>query len=498
MTDYPRTPRINLPLVPDGDQAWGPAMRQAMTDLDNAVPWKARRHVLAATPSLGFYQTANLDITLTESCELISTLVDRECWVRIYGSAEARTRDADRQPDTPAPKGRGLYGQTHPYPPDDLTTQWSSAPFFHNLDPTIGPTAYIAVTNLAVGYEGPINLDFEFLPQEQFLPSGPQGETGLSGRALLVLTAPPTGAQGQDGDGAIDKIGKMFYGPKSGGAWPAGVSLQGPPGIDGKQLRSGTVDPTPADGVDGEFYYNYISKYIFGPKAAGAWPAGVSLVGPAGGGGGTWTFYDPDLNPPSPSSLDDEFNGASLDVKWTSINWSSLTAHELIFGQLHLNGSNLGRTMTGAMQPLPAGDFTVVIKGNHTTAVNGWLGIVLADGNTAGSGNQQAFILLGNNNLYVYTWTNYNTIGSSVLVGSISGIKYLRISRSGTIYTYSYSLDGRIWTALGTATPSFTPTHVGVQTSFYDAGATDMYFEYFRYYATSTPTLGGMRTVLTT
>ena len=297
MTDYPRTPRLGLPLVPDKDRAWGPAMRQAMTDLDNAVPWKASRHVLATTPSLGYYQTANIEIELVQSCELISTLVDRECWVRVYGSAAARTRDAARQPDTKAPKGRGLYAQTHPYPPDDLTTQWSKAPFFHNLDTPKTGTAYLAVTNLAVGYEGPINLDFEFLPQEQFTPSGPMGDTGLPGRTLLVLTAPPTGAQGQDGDGAIDKVGKMFYGPKSGGAWPEGVSLQGPPGndglngtpgtngTDGKQLRSGPIDPTAAIGVDGEFYYNYTSKYIFGPKAAGVWPAGTSLVGPAGTNG---------------------------------------------------------------------------------------------------------------------------------------------------------------------------------------------------------------------
>jgi hypothetical protein len=57
-------------------------------------------------------------------------------------------------------------------------------------------------------------------------------------------------------------------------------------GIDGKTVRYGTVDPVATDGVDGDFWINTTSHFIFGPKASGAWPAGTSLVGPAGSGGG--------------------------------------------------------------------------------------------------------------------------------------------------------------------------------------------------------------------
>jgi hypothetical protein len=37
VADYPRTSNLGLPLIPDGDKAWGQAMRDAMTTLDTQV-----------------------------------------------------------------------------------------------------------------------------------------------------------------------------------------------------------------------------------------------------------------------------------------------------------------------------------------------------------------------------------------------------------------------------------------------------------------------------
>jgi hypothetical protein len=39
--------------------------------------------------------------------------------------------------------------------------------------------------------------------------------------------------------------------------------------------------------VDGDFYINTTTNTLFGPKSGGAWPSGVSLVGPAGATGAT-------------------------------------------------------------------------------------------------------------------------------------------------------------------------------------------------------------------
>jgi hypothetical protein len=49
---------------------------------------------------------------------------------------------------------------------------------------------------------------------------------------------------------------------------------------------NGIVNPT-TEGVNGDFYINTATNQIFGPKAAGVWPAGVNLVGPTGATGPT-------------------------------------------------------------------------------------------------------------------------------------------------------------------------------------------------------------------
>jgi hypothetical protein len=47
----------------------------------------------------------------------------------------------------------------------------------------------------------------------------------------------------------------------------------------------GSGAPASGTGVDGNFYINTATNFIYGPKASGAWPAGTSLVGPQGAQG---------------------------------------------------------------------------------------------------------------------------------------------------------------------------------------------------------------------
>jgi hypothetical protein len=56
----------------------------------------------------------------------------------------------------------------------------------------------------------------------------------------------------------------------------------GPPGPTGAQLLNGTTTPSAATGADGDYYIDSATSFLYGPKAAGAWPAGVSLIGAAG------------------------------------------------------------------------------------------------------------------------------------------------------------------------------------------------------------------------
>lgn len=143
--------------------------------------------------------------------------------------------------------------------------------------------------------------------------TGPAGEDGeFSGNTILYGTAAPT-TEGTNGDFYLKTTDpKTIYGPKAAGVWPSGTSLVGPagapgadgadgedgapgapgadgadgadgaPGADGRTLLNGTVNPTGGVGANGDFYINTTSNFIFGPKASGTWPSGVSITGPAG------------------------------------------------------------------------------------------------------------------------------------------------------------------------------------------------------------------------
>jgi len=118
--------------------------------------------------------------------------------------------------------------------------------------------------------------------------------------SLLSGTTDPGPDIGIDGDFYLNTATWMLFGPKANGAWPAGVSLAGPPGAAGatgatgntgaagSTLLSGSGDPTSSVGNDGDYYINTSTSTLFGPKADGQWPPGVPLAGnsgtPSGGG----------------------------------------------------------------------------------------------------------------------------------------------------------------------------------------------------------------------
>lgn len=122
-------------------------------------------------------------------------------------------------------------------------------------------------------------------------PAGPIGATGTQGPAGA------TGAQGSAGatgaQGPAGPTGAQGVAGPAGSQGPAGpVGATGPAGAIGAAGPSGTgvlngvAPPTNADGADGDFYLDTSASALYGPKAAGAWPPGpVSLVGSAGAAG---------------------------------------------------------------------------------------------------------------------------------------------------------------------------------------------------------------------
>jgi hypothetical protein len=116
--------------------------------------------------------------------------------------------------------------------------------------------------------------------------TGPKGDTGDPGPTGATGPAGPQGDPGPAGadgaDGATGPQGSQGIQGPAGDTGPAGPT--GPAGVDGKTILYGTAAPT-TEGVDGDFYIRTTTNFIYGPKASGTWPSGISLVGPTGATG---------------------------------------------------------------------------------------------------------------------------------------------------------------------------------------------------------------------
>ncbi len=76
------------------------------------------------------------------------------------------------------------------------------------------------------------------------------GANGTNGHSILSGSGAPAGGTGVDGDFYLDTAATTLYGPKSGGVWPSGVSLIGPPGtfpvvLGPTQFLQGTPNVSP-------------------------------------------------------------------------------------------------------------------------------------------------------------------------------------------------------------------------------------------------------------
>jgi hypothetical protein len=184
--------------------------------------------------------------------------------------------------------------------------------------------------------------------------NGVQGVAGADGRTILNGTTNPSNGIGANGDFFINTATNTLFGPKAGGAWPTGTSLVGPAGTnglqgaagaDGQTILNGTSNPTSGTGANGDFYINTTTNTLFGPKAAGAWAAGTSLVGATGATGATGSA--------GASGVSQAYSGALVNAGWAT--------------GLGLSGSLTNiRTMT-----LPAGKHLIFAMGTITGSYTG-------------------------------------------------------------------------------------------------------------------------------
>lgn len=196
---------------------------------------------------------------------------------------------------------------------------WFNAGQFLGLTGDAGRSAYqIALDNGFVGDEATWLTSLKGAPGNQ----GADGANGVDGKSAYELAIQAgfngtvaawlnslVGAKGDTGNDGAN--GKSAYQIAVDDGFPGSeqdwlTSLQGPKGdqgiqgvpgldgvngsngtdgangVDGKTVRYGSGAPTAGLGTDGDFYIDVSANFIYGPKAAGDWPAGVSVIGPKG------------------------------------------------------------------------------------------------------------------------------------------------------------------------------------------------------------------------
>lgn len=229
----------------------------------------------------------------------------------------------------------------------------------------------------------------------------------------------------------------------------------------------------------------------------------------------TIDLWDVDQSPADPESQNDEFDGASLDEKWTEYDSGAIQTPTEGSGALALaQTSQATATLTGVYQTLPAGDFTIAVKLSldaDTPTVDGqaWqAGIALWE--NAASDTADAFLVgpavervagavrraigwstwAANNDLTLPYWD------SQGFAWAADTTLYLRLRRTGTTYYLDWGPDGETWYT-SQVVVDFTPTHVGI--GLYNKASTVTItgsFQFFRRRATydvlTTPVYGGI------
>jgi hypothetical protein len=222
---------------------------------------------------------------------------------------------------------------------------WSTGVDFGGADGTDGNTILNGIID-PVGGDG-VDGDFFintvtnyiFGPKNTSWPAGvsikgADGVIGADGKTVLNGTSDPDdGSDGVDGDFYIKTTTYFMFGPKAAGVWPAGYDLKGTdgspgdPGADGKTILYGIVNPT-SEGTDGDFYINTVTNYIFGPKS-GTWPTGTSLVGSSGPAGddGRTVLYGP-ADPDTEGLVDDFYINTTTNFIFgpKAISWPAGTS----------------------------------------------------------------------------------------------------------------------------------------------------------------------------
>jgi hypothetical protein len=210
-------------------------------------------------------------------------------------------------------------------------------------------------------------------------------------------------------------------------------------------------------------------------------------------------YLSPDVQPAHPGTLDDEFNGTSVDkIRWTWFNQNTPTgnaAATVANGLLTLSvPASASTSINGITQPLPGHPWTAVLKVSGMDLMpmrpSPLCALVLGD-------STDKFVVFGvffgntsaTLGLVVSYWTTATAysgtspFGPGTLPSNFPW--WLKVQDDGTNLTFSYSGTGSVYTPVvtvpRTAFLSSGPTRVGLAVGSDGAGTTvNGAFDYFR------------------
>jgi hypothetical protein len=177
--------------------------------------------------------------------------------------------------------------------------------------------------------------------------SGRDGTDGKDGKTLWNGVKDPESTWGAPGDMFINSVTKTLFGPKDlTTGWPAGVSMVGPAGAAGPVGARGAQGPAGAAGATGPSALKITEQYICGAD-------GTSLckIGAIGPGGGLIFFVD----------YNDQYAGfnyleAAPTVCQAAITWSSSNTSVPAVAGWAARAVGAGETNTTAIKAVFTGD----------------------------------------------------------------------------------------------------------------------------------------------
>lgn len=198
------------------------------------------------------------------------------------------------------------------------------------------------------------------------------------------------------------------------------------------------------------------------------------------------------------SGLNDEFNGSSLNAKWTVFNGigtylSALDVGTARTGHLHLQHISTAvasHRAAGIYQAFaPAGDFEIISKMSYSTeGVDfAYLGLFLGNG-APGAMRYVGFGYWTNSprlSIANFTSPTNLNVGIRDLLSTLGGTNgYVRIRRVGITMEYAFSADGISWVTAYKENLPFTIASVGILINAYDGKIppVDGFVDYFRVY----------------